>query len=421
MRILVIGSGGREHALVWALSRHGRDREIFCLPGNAGIACIAQCLPGKAEHIPTVLQAANQIRPDLVVVGPEDPLAAGVVDGLEKAGFHAFGPSASAARLEADKVFAKEFMARHDIPTAAFTIFDDPQAAHRHLDQVEMPVVVKAFGLARGKGAFVCTSRKQAHRAVTESMEERAFGRAGDRVVIEDCLYGHEVTYKVFCDGDRFLPMPPARDYKPVGDGDKGPNTGGMGCFSPVPLLDESLEQAIATRVVRPTVQGLAEEGVPYKGVLYAGLMITHDGPFVLEFNCRFGDPEAQVVLPRLQSDLVELLQACREGRLREMRASWSIEPAVCVVAASGGYPDRYQTGKPISGLECARRLALVFHAGTARANGTVVTNGGRVLGVTGRGPTFAAARERAYAALQEIQFEGMHFRRDIAADIGET
>lgn len=420
MRILVVGSGGREHALVWSLSRHGNERQILCLPGNAGIASLAQCLPGHAESTEQVLAAAAEVKPDLVVIGPEDPLAAGLVDSLEQAGFHAFGPSAKAARLEADKAFAKEFMTRHRVPTAGFEIFDDPAAAHRHLDRAVMPVVVKASGLAKGKGVSVCISRDQAHNAVTAAMEQRVFGDAGDQVLIEECLFGQEVTYKVFCDGEHFLPMPPAQDYKPVGDDDKGPNTGGMGCYSPVPLVDEALEQAIVTRIIRSTIQGLASEGTPYRGVLYAGLMITPQGPHLLEFNCRFGDPETQVLLPRLQTDLVELLQACREGRLREMRASWSIERAVCVVAASAGYPGPYKRGETIIGLERAERLALIFHAGTARADGRVVTNGGRVLGVTGRGTTFAAARERAYAALQDISFRGMHYRRDIAARVVE-
>jgi len=382
------------------------------------MAAIATPLEGNPEDIPATLATLTKAQPDLVVIGPEDPLARGLVDALAAQGLAAFGPSAAAARLEADKSFAKDFMRRHGIPTPDYEVFDSPEAAHRFVERGQLPLVVKAFGLAKGKGVSICHAPDEAHQAITAAMEQKIFGEAGDKVVIEQYLVGQEATYQVIASGEEFVALPPAQDYKRIYDGDKGPNTGGMGCYSPVPTIDRQTEKEIITRIVAPTLRALAAEGRPYRGVLYAGLMLTQQGPQVLEFNCRFGDPETQAVLPQLQSDFVELLQACVEGRLCEVEARWAPAKAVCVVAASSGYPGPYEKAKPISGLEAASQQGLIFHAGTARSAGKVVTSGGRVLSAVGLGSTFPAARKQAYAALANLHFDGMHYRRDIAAHL---
>jgi len=418
MRILIIGGGGREHVLAWALNRREKH-ELHAVPGNAGIEQVATCHPVDAEKVEEVAHLAEALRVELAVVGPEDPLCKGLVNRLEEKGIRTFGPREEAAALEGSKVFAREFMARHGIPQPRFEVFDDVAAARRYLEKVGSQVVVKADGLAKGKGVVVCSTREEAGKAIEDALERRIFGRAGERVLIEERLEGPEVTIKAFSDGKDVAIMAPSQDYKRVNDGNKGPNTGGMGCYSPVPAVSPEALKGIIGGIIEPTVRGMAEEGRTYKGVLYAGLMLTKRGPMVLEYNCRFGDPESQVVLPRLQTDLSEILLACVEGRLGEVKergVQWDEECAVCVVAASGGYPGEYEKGKPIEGLDSSLPGgAIAFHAGTARRGGVLVTNGGRVLGVTGLGKDFEEARNRAYAAMERVHFEGMHYRRDIA------
>jgi phosphoribosylamine--glycine ligase len=417
VKILVIGSGAREHALCWKIAQSPRVTKLFCAPGNAGTAQVAESVPIRAEDIDALARFARANEIDLTVVGPEDPLARGIVDAFQAAGLRAFGPTRAAARLEASKVFCKELLARHGIPMGDFAVFEESQAALDYLRASELPIVVKADGLAKGKGVTVAATRDEAEAAVRAAMVERVFGDAGGRVVIEECLQGPEVSLMAFADGKTAVAMEPVQDYKRVHDGDQGPNTGGMGCYSPVPLIGPEMVDEAMERVLRPTIAALAEEGAPYVGVLYAGLMLTDDGLKVLEFNGRFGDPETQAIVPRLETDLVDLLEACVEGRLAGAGAAWSPKKSVCVVMASGGYPGDYETGMPIRGLERAARLpeTVVFHAGTRRTAEGVVTAGGRVLGVTALGETFREAVDRAYAGAREIEFEGSHYRRDIA------
>ena len=417
MRVLVVGQGGREHALAWALARSAQVDEVIIAPGNGGTATVGRNVNVPASDLDGLVRLAQTEKVDLVVVGPEAPLAAGLVDRCRQAGVRAFGPTAAAAQIEASKAFAKTFMAEEGIPTARFAVFDQYEAARAHLRRVDYPVVIKASGLAAGKGVILPNSREEAEAALHRIMVERAFGAAGDQVVIEERLTGREVSIFAFTDGDRVLLMPPAQDYKRAYDHDQGPNTGGMGAYAPVPWLPPETLAEIERTILQPTVRGMQRRGTPYVGVLYAGLMITPDGPRVLEFNCRFGDPEAQVILPLLESDLVDVLVACLDGCLDRVRLAWKDAAAVTVVLASGGYPGAYRTGYPITGLEAAAAMpdVLLFHAGTARRNGTIVTHGGRVLNVTGLGPTLADARTRAYAAISHIHFEEMHYRRDIA------
>ncbi len=433
MRVLIVGGGGREHALAWALGRGPGVRTLFAVPGNPGIGALARCLAGDAGSPAEVVALARKERVDLVVVGPEAPLVAGVVDALAEAGIRAFGPTRAAAAIEGSKAFAKDLMARHGIPTARFEVFETPEPALRYLRRVGAPVVVKADGLAAGKGAIVCPDLAAAEAAVQQVLVERAFGAAGDRVVIEEFLEGQEVSAFCVTDGETVVPLPAAQDHKRVFDGDRGPNTGGMGAYSPAPCYPPELAAAVEDQVLARTVRALAAEGRPFRGVLYAGLMLTREGPRVLEFNCRPGDPEAQVILPRLASDFLELVEATLAGRLAEVAVRWRPDACVCVVLASGGYPGSYRTGLPISGVEEASRLpdVLVFHAGTAwqepvrgpaggapggnTGAGRLVTAGGRVLGVTALGPDLSAAVGRAYAAVGRISFDGMHYRRDVA------
>jgi phosphoribosylamine--glycine ligase len=417
VRVLVIGSGGREHALVWKIAQSPRVRRVFCAPGNAGIARQAQCVPIDVMDIPALADFAQRESVDLTVVGPEAPLVVGISDEFRGRGLRIFGPSKAAAALEGSKVFAKTLMARHGVPTAAFEVFDDYQRARDYLRAQEPPVVVKADGLAAGKGVTVARTLDEALEALRSIMVERVFGSAGDRVIIEECLSGQEVSVMVFADGEDLVPMAPSQDHKPVLDGDQGPNTGGMGCYSPVPAMDDELLSEALERIMRPTLRAMAAAGCPYSGVLYGGLIITEDGLQVLEFNCRFGDPESQPVLPRMKSDVVEILDAAAYGRLDRVSCDWSDRAAVCVVMASGGYPGEYEKGKEITGLDQAEAMdgVIVFHAATRREGSRWLTNGGRVLGVTGMGDSLPQAIERAYQGVAAIHFEGAHYRRDIA------
>jgi len=417
MRVLVVGGGGREHALAWKLRQSPRVRQVLCAPGNGGIREVATCVPIDAADVHALLAFAQKERVDLTVVGPEAPLAAGIVDLFEMHGLRIFGADRAAAGLEGSKAFAKELMRRHGIPTAAARVFTDPAEARGYLREVGAPVVVKADGLAAGKGVVICRTLGEAEEALRAIMEERIFGSAGERCIVEEFLEGEEASFLAFTDGTTVVPMPASQDHKAVFDGDQGPNTGGMGAYSPAPVVTPALQEQVMAEVMVPTVRAMAAEGRPYRGVLYAGLMITAAGPKVLEYNARFGDPEAQPILARLESDLLPLLEACIDGTLADARPIWRPDAAVCVVLASGGYPGRYPTGLPIAGLEEAGREegVVVFHAGTALRDGRVVTAGGRVLGVTARGATIREAVDRGYRAAAKIGFEGLHYRRDIA------
>ena len=416
MKVLIIGSGGREHALAWKLAQSPQVTELLCAPGNAGIAQLAKTVKLGVEDVPGIADYAETENVDLTVVGPERPLVLGLVDQMRRRGLRVYGPTAAAARLEGSKAFTDEILERHGISRKKFRVFDDASAAAAYVREVGAPVVVKADGDAFGKGVKVAQTVDEALVAIDNCMVKKLYGKAGERVVVEECLVGQETSIKVFTDGETVVPMVPSQDYKRIGDGDKGDNTGGMGCYSPVPVVDDALFNDIIERFVKPTVVAMAAEGCPYTGTLYAGIILTADGPEILEYNCRFGDPETQVVLPRLQSDLFEILWATAEGTLADVQVEWKPEKAVCVVVASGGYPGSYEKGKVISGLEAASAEpdVTVFHAGTRMEKDNVVTDGGRVLGVTGLGPTFAAARARAYAGVSKISFDGMYCRSDI-------
>jgi phosphoribosylamine--glycine ligase len=415
VKILVLGGGGREHAIVKALARSVREPELFCAPGNPGIAAEASCLPDlDPTDTEAVVAVAREEGIDLVVIGPEAPLVAGVVDGLAAAGIRAFGPTEAAARLEGSKAFAKEAMAEAGVPTAGYRVVSAADEARTELDGRSFPVVLKADGLAAGKGVLICFDREQADRALELLFEEKRFGDT--EVLIEDFLDGEELSLLAICDGERAIPLAPARDFKRIGDGDTGPNTGGMGSFSPVPGVGDETVQELSEIVHRPIVELMAARGTPFHGILYAGLMMTSDGPRVLEYNTRFGDPETQAVLPRLESDLVELfLEACEPGGLRDREVEFSDDWAVTVVLASAGYPESSSSGDVISGLEEAATGAEVVHAGTAAVDGEIVTAGGRVLNLTGLGPDVATARRRAYDAASVVEFDGRQMRNDIA------
>jgi phosphoribosylamine--glycine ligase len=417
MKILVIGSGGREHALVWKLRQSPRVSQVFCAPGNAGIV-EAACLSADVKNVESLLALAAQIKPDLTVVGPELPLQLGVVDEFIRHGYRIFGPTRAAARLESSKSFAKEFMQRHHIPTAHYAICNSPKDVADALPHFHMPVVVKADGLAAGKGVVICKSKEEAAAAAAEMLSGKMLGEAGLRVVIEECLKGDELSFLVLSDGERVAALAAAQDHKRVGEGDTGANTGGMGAYSTDAMVDAQMQNWLLQHIARPVVAGMKAEGAEYKGVLYCGLMMTARGPMVLEFNCRFGDPETQPVLMRLESDLVEALEASIEGRVSEGDFRWSADAAVCVVMASGGYPGTFEVGKRISGLEEAEKVAgvKVFHAGTTKHDGAYFTAGGRVLGVTARAPSLDTAVERAYDAVEKISFGGAYYRKDIAA-----
>ena len=416
MKILILGAGGREHALAWKLRQSPRVTEVYCAPGNGGISEIATCVPLPLAGQEALVAFAKEQSIDLTVVGPDDALAAGIVDRFEAEGLRIFGPVQAAARLESSKVFAKEFMQRHGIPTAASGHFTDSTQAQEFAARMALPVVVKADGLALGKGVIIAETRAEAADAIRQIMDERKFGDAGRAVVIEEFLQGPEVSIHALVDGASYLLFPSAQDHKRAQDGDVGLNTGGMGTYSPVPQLTPALELEVREQVLERFLAGLKADGIRYQGMLFPGLILTAAGPRVLEFNCRFGDPETQVLLSRLETDLLDLLEACVDGTLAQQTPRWKAGAAVCVIAASGGYPESYETGKPIGGLGEAAREAVVFHAGTRLQNGVFLTAGGRVLGVTATGANLGEARERAYRATREISFEGMHFRRDIGA-----
>jgi phosphoribosylamine--glycine ligase len=423
MKILVIGSGGREHALVWKIAQSKLVDKIFCAPGNGGISEQAECIDIKAENLSSLLDFVRREKIDLTVVGPEAPLARGIVDEFINYKLRIFGPTKLAAQLESSKVFAKELMAKYKVPTADFKIFDDAEEAKKYIDKIGTPCVVKADGLAQGKGVIVSKTIDEAKEAVTSMMQQRIFGDAANKIIIEECLQGQEASILVVTDAKEVIALASSQDHKRVFDGDKGPNTGGMGAYSPAPVVTPQLFKEILEKIVYRTIDGLSKEGIDYRGILYAGIIITEQGPKTLEFNVRFGDPETQVILPRLKSDLLEAMLAASEQKLSRIRTlDWDNRVCVCVVCASGGYPGNYEKGKEISGLEEVAKMKdkdiVVFHAGTKSliANGKshIVTNGGRVLGVTGLGNTIKEAINRTYQAVEKIHFEGMHYRRDI-------
>ncbi|MEF2246512.1 phosphoribosylamine--glycine ligase [Paenibacillus sp. IITD108] len=417
MRIMVVGGGGREHAIVWALKKSEKVKEIFCAPGNAGIAQLAECVPISVMEFDELISFAKDAYIDLVIVGPDDPLAAGLVDAFEAAGIPAYGPSKAAAEIEGSKIFMKDLLKKYNIPTAAYETFTDYESALSYLREQTAPIVIKADGLAAGKGVTVALTMEEAEKALREAMVDKVFGDAGNQIVIEEFLQGQEMSILAFVDCETVRAMVPAQDHKPIFDGDKGPNTGGMGTYTPLPHIDPAIVQQSIDTIIIPTAKAMVSEGRPFRGVLFAGLMITKDGPKTIEFNARFGDPETQVVLPRLETDLVDIVLASLNGRLDQLDIQWSDEAAVCVIVASEGYPGSYPKGKVISGLEAAEAQgALIFHAGTAKQDDQIVTSGGRVLGIVGRGRDIAEARNRAYEAVAVIDFEGKQNRTDIAA-----
>lgn len=413
MKILVVGSGGREHALVHKISQSKLVDKIYCAPGNAGIATLAECVDVKVNEIKKMADFAEQNAIDLTVVAPDDPLVLGMVDEFEKRNLRAFGPRANAAIIEGSKVFSKDFMKRHNIPTATYEVFETKEAALSFLKETSFPTVIKADGLALGKGVIIVNDYDEAVLAIKTIMEDKAFGESGNRVVVEEFLTGPEISVLAFSDGKTVVPMVSAQDHKRIFDGDKGPNTGGMGAFSPSRIYDEKMAEECMQKIFAPTVLGMAKDGRPFKGVLYFGLMSTPNGVKVIEYNCRFGDPETQAVLPRLKSDLVEIMLAVIDEKLDEIKIEWSNDAAVCIVMASGGYPSSYNTGFEITGLENVDG-ATVFHAGTKTIERKLVTAGGRVLGVTALAPTLDDAIKKSYKEISKISFEGMHYRKDI-------
>jgi phosphoribosylamine--glycine ligase len=418
MRVLVIGSGGREHALAWKLRQSPRVSQVFCLPGNGGICEEAACVSGDPRNLETLLAAAHQVQPDITVVGPELPLSLGVVDEFTRRGLRIFGPTQAAAQLETSKSFAKEFMQRHNIPTAHYAVCASEEELRKSLGLFSLPVVVKADGLAAGKGVVVADTKEEAAIAGSEMFSGKLLGVPSPRVVLEEYLKGEELSFLVLSDGERLAPLVAAQDHKRIGEGDTGANTGGMGAYSTDALADEAMVEWLLNHIARPTVAGMKSEGAEYRGILYCGLMMTARGPMVLEFNCRFGDPETQAVLMRLDSDLLEAVEASVDGRVSEGLFKWSGDASCCVVMASGGYPGSFVTGKEIYGLDRAARMenVKVFHAGTSHRDGRFYSSGGRVLGVTARAATLEDAVTRAYDAVRQISFEEMHYRSDIGA-----
>lgn len=414
MRVLVVGGGGREHALVWKLKQSPRVKEIFCAPGNAGIAALATCVNISAEDIPGLLAFAKDKGIDLTLVGPEAPLCAGIADRFQEAGLKIFGPSRAAAEIEGSKVVAKDIMAKYGIPTARYAVFTSAEDAAQHINQIGAPCVVKADGLAAGKGVIVAMDNETALDAVRSIMVDRDFGEAGKLVVVEECLVGEEVSILAFTDGVNVVPMVSSQDHKRVFDNDQGPNTGGMGAYAPAPVYTPALHRQVMDEIIVPMIRALDAEGRAYSGVIYAGLMITGTGPKVLEFNARFGDPETQPVLSLLETDLIEIIDAILEKRLDSIDIKWKKQSSVCVVLASGGYPGSYEKGKVIKGLDQVSPETMVFHAGTAKKDGEIVTAGGRVLGVTAVGPDILAAIKSAYETVEKISFDGMQYRKDI-------
>jgi phosphoribosylamine--glycine ligase len=418
MKVLVLGSGGREHALVWKLRQSARVEKLYCAPGNGGIADEAECLAVDLKSLESMVALGERLRPDLTVVGPELPLTLGVADEFTRRKWPVFGPTKAAAQLEWSKSFAKEFLQRHRIPTAPYAICESVEEVREALGHFHPPVVVKADGLAAGKGVVIAADKEEAASAAAEMLSGRMVGEAGARVVLEECLKGDELSFLVLSDGERVAPLVAAQDHKRVGDGDTGPNTGGMGAYSTAEIVDGTMRDWLVHHIAKPVVAGMKAEGAEYKGVLYCGLMMTARGPMVLEFNCRFGDPETQPILMRLESDLVEALEASIEGRVSEGDFKWSQDASVCVVMASGGYPGTFEVGKKISGLDEAGAIDGVkaFHAGTVKRGGDFFTAGGRVLGVSARADSLESAVGRAYEACEKIRFDGAHYRKDIAA-----
>lgn len=415
MKILVVGSGGREHTLVWKIAQSPLVKKIYCAPGNGGIQQLAECVPFPDTDIDRLVKFADENHIDLTVVGPETPLALGIVDAFQSQGLKIFGPSKKAAELESSKSFAKYVMEKYKIPTASFRTFNSYDRAKVYLDDVAIPIVIKADGLAAGKGALVCFSREEAYEALETIMLKRSFGDAGNKVVIEEYLRGQEVSVLAFTDGVNVLPVAPAQDHKAIFDGDKGPNTGGMGAYAPAVLINEKMSCIIQQKILEQTVKAMALEGRPYRGVLYAGLMMTKQGPKVVEFNCRFGDPETQVILPLVKNDIIPIMLACGDGKINDMVIEKVDKFAVCVIMASGGYPGNYEKGKPILGLD--RDFdddVLIFHSGTKFEEGKHFTSGGRVLGVTSLGTEIRETIKRAYRSVGKITFDGAYYRKDI-------
>src|SRR3984957_8028407 len=418
MKVLVLGNGGREHALVWKLRQSTRVSKVYCAPGNGGIGDEAECLPVDLKSLDSMVGLGERIRPDLTVVGPELALTLGVVDEFTRRGWPVFGPTKAAAQLERSKSFAKEFLQRHRIPTAAYAICDSVGEVRAALSHFHLPVVVKADGLAAGKGVVIAASKEEAASVAAEMFSGKMVGAAGTRVVLEEFLKGDELSFLVLSDGERVAPLVAAQDHKRIGDGDTGPNTGGMGAYSTADIVDDKMRDWLVNHIAKPVVAGMRVEGAEYKGVLYCGLMMTVRGPMVLEFNCRFGDPETQPILMRLESDLLEAMEAAIDGRTSDGDIKWSDDAAVCVVMASGGYPGTYEAGKKITGLEDAAKVGgvKVFHAGTSKRDDAFYSSGGRVLGVTARAAELETAVQRAYEACAQIGFEGAPYRKDIAA-----
>jgi phosphoribosylamine--glycine ligase len=416
MKVLILGSGGREHALAWAVKRSEKVTEVVCAPGNGGMAQIARCIPADMKDLDSMIAVAEAEQPGLTIVGPEVPLSLGIVDALKERGLRVFGPSRQAAMLETSKGFAKRFLQRHNIPTANYAVCTSPAELEKAIDIFHAPIVVKADGLAAGKGVIICQSRRTAVEAAQSLFAGTLLGEPERQVVIEEFLEGDEISFLCLSDGKHVAPLVPAQDHKRIGEGDTGPNTGGMGVYSTDAMLDSGMTEWILRHIVEPTIQGMADEETPFTGVLYCGLMMTARGPQVLEFNARFGDPETQAILMRLDSDLVDALEACIDGRLAASELRWSQGASACVVASSSGYPGGYKTGFPITGLDNAARIpgVQIFHSGSSMIGGQLVTGGGRVLGVTAAAASLEEALQRAYDAIAEIQFEGMYFRRDI-------
>jgi len=417
MKVLVIGSGGREHTLVWKITQSPKVSKVYCAPGNAGISKLAQCVNIDADSIEELVDFVQKEKIDLTVVGPELPLSRGIVNEFNKQNLRIFGPSKEAAEIESSKVFSKYLLKKYNIPTANYQVFQNSEKALDYIQQQTFPLVIKADGLAAGKGVFIVENLAEARDALNALMDEKQFGEAGQQVIIEEFLEGEEVSILAFCDGKTVIPMVSSQDHKKIFDNDQGPNTGGMGAYSPVPFYPDELEKRVLEKILKPTVKGLRSEGKEYKGVLYAGLILTKEGPKVLEFNARFGDPETQVLLPRLKTDLIDILNAVIEETLHKINIEWEDNAAVCVVIASGGYPGKYQKGKVISGLERLEKIKdiIIFHAGTKLQDGKVITSGGRVLGITAWDDTISKAKERAYKGVKEIYFEDMYYRKDIA------
>ena len=416
MKVLVIGSGGREHALCWAIAKSPKCDELYCAPGNAGIDQVAICVDIEADDYPGIINFATENDIDFVVVGPEAPLVDGLIDKLERAGIKAFGPSAKAAQLEGSKGFMKDLCARYNIPTADYGRFDEPESAKEFILRHRAPIVVKADGLAAGKGVIICRNENEAYAAIDHMMAERAFGGAGDEVIIEEFMAGEEASFFALVDGETAVPLRSAQDHKPAFDGGEGPNTGGMGAYTPAPVIDEAMTKVIMETIIDPTVKAMAAEGMPYKGVLYAGLMITEDGPQLMEYNARFGDPECQALMVTLKSDILDALMACADGTLKNVKLTWHDKAALTVVMATTGYPGRYEKGSEIKGVDKAGEIdgVVVFHAGTGKSDGKLIANGGRVLGITATAENVSEAKKLAYQAVDLIDWPEGFNRTDI-------